>query len=131
MHPVRIGGRIIPESSTVSNNTRLKIVFSCISVAMIVCTAWASLHQSVLDWGGITRGSDRYWTTATLLDAYCGFLTFYVWVLFKEPRWLPRVAWFIAIMLLGNIAMSTYVLRQVWRLKPDEGAAELLTIRNS
>jgi hypothetical protein len=52
-------------------------------------------------------GADRYWTIATLLDAYFGFLIFYVWVFFKESRPLPQIAWFVASMLLGNMAMST------------------------
>jgi len=63
----------------------------------------ASGRQPVLQWGGLTSGPDRYWTIATLMDAYFGFLTFYVWVFFKEVRALPRIAWFIAIMLLGNM----------------------------
>jgi hypothetical protein len=41
-------------------------------------------------WGGL-EGPDRYWTIATLMDAYFGFLTFYVWVFYKEMRWLPRL----------------------------------------
>ena len=43
------------------------------------------------------------WTIATLVDAYYGFITFYVWVLWKETRALPRVLWFVAIMALGNM----------------------------
>ena len=88
------------------------------------------LGQAVQNWGGLS-GPDRYWTIATLMDAYCGFLTFYVWVLFKEARWLPRIAWFIAIMLLGNIAMSSYVLYQLLRLRPDHKASDILVLRNT
>jgi hypothetical protein len=65
-----------------------------------------------------------------LLDAYFGFLTFYVWVWFKERRFLPRAAWFVAIMLLGNMAMSAYVLLQLQRLRGDQGMADLLTSPN-
>jgi hypothetical protein len=108
----------------------LKVLFSGILAAMILCTGWASLHQGVQDWSGLTTGPDRYWTIATLLDAYCGFLTFYVWVLFKEPRWMPRIAWFVAIMLLGNMAMSAYVLYQLVRLRPEQRAADILVARN-
>ncbi len=97
---------------------------------MILGTGWASSQQAVQDWGGLTTGPDRYWTIATLMDAYCGFLTFYVWVLFKETRWLPRAAWFIAIMLLGNMAMATYVLIQLMRLRPEQRASEILAARN-
>jgi hypothetical protein len=43
---------------------------------------------------------------------------------------LPRIVWFVAIMLLGNMAMSVYVLRQLSRLRPGEDLAQLLASRN-
>ena len=46
-------------------------------------------------------------------------------------RALPRVLWFIAIMLLGNIAMSAYVLRQLARLGPSDSMDTLLSARNA
>jgi hypothetical protein len=64
------------------------------------------------------------------MDAYFGFLTFYVWVFFKESRHLPRIAWFVAIMLLGNMAMSAYVLLQLVRLRPDQAVSTILSARN-
>jgi hypothetical protein len=115
----------------VSTNTPLKILFCCILAAMLAATGWAAAHQAILHWGGLTAGPDRYWTIATLMDAYCGFLTFYAWVLFKERRWMPRLGWFAAIMLLGNIAMSSYVLCQLMRLRPDQGISDLLAMRNA
>ena len=113
-----------------STKTALKILFSCILLSLLAYTAWASTRQSVLHWGGLTSGPDRYWTTATLMDAYFGFLTFYVWVFHKESRRLPRIGWFIAIMLLGNMAMSAYVLLQLFRLRPEQAAREILSARN-
>jgi Protein of unknown function (DUF1475) len=110
--------------------TSLKILFSCILVSLLLYTAWASTQQPVLQWGGLTTGPDRYWTIATFMDAYFGFLTFYVWVLYKETRWLPRAAWFIAIVLLGNMAMSAYVLLQLLRLKRDQNASSILITQN-
>jgi hypothetical protein len=114
----------------VTAKTTLKLLFSCILLAMILGTGWASVHQAVQNWGGLTTGPDRYWTLATLLDAYCGFLTFYVWVFYKERRWGARIAWFAAIMLLGNMAMSVYVLIQLLRLRRDQGAFEVLQARH-
>jgi hypothetical protein len=113
-----------------STKTTLKILFSSIFLSLLIYTVWAGVHQSVLRWGGLTTGSDRYWTIATLMDAYFGFLTFYLWVFYKEPRLLPRIAWFIAIMLLGNMAMSAYVLLQLVRLRPDQGVPIILSARN-
>jgi hypothetical protein len=60
------------------------------------------------------------WAVATLWDAYCGFITFFCWVCYKEGSTGPRVLWFILIMALGNIAMSAYMLIQLFRLRDDE-----------
>lgn len=108
----------------------LKILFGCIFVALAGYNLWAGTRQPLLDWGGLTKGPDRYWTIAAFMDAYCGFLTFYVWVFYKEARWLKRILWFAAVMLLGNIAMSAYVLLQLMRLAPDQEADGILTARN-
>jgi hypothetical protein len=66
------------------------------------------------------------WFHATLADAYFGFITFYVWVFYKERTWVGRIVWFVLIMTLGNIAMSIYMLLQLWRLPRGAGFPELL-----
>jgi len=108
----------------------LRLLFGTILVTMIGVTTWASLRQPVWQWGGLTLAPDNGWTIATLCDAYFGFVTFYVWLAWKERRWLPRVAWLIAILLLGNMAMATYVLLQLRRLPNGEPMATLLTARH-
>jgi hypothetical protein len=113
-----------------SAKTALKVLFSCIFLGLVGYNSWAASQQPLLQWGGLTMKPDRYWTIATFIDAYCGFLTFYVWVFYKEARWLRRIGWFLGIMLLGNIAMSAYVLLQLMRLTPNEGASGILTARN-
>ena len=109
----------------------LQMLFAFILVSLTAYTLWASTRQPVWEWGGLTTPPDNLWTIATLIDAYCGFITFYAWVLWKEVRALPRAQWFFAIMLLGNIAMSAYVLRQLARLKPADSMDTLLSARNS
>jgi len=106
--------------------TALRLLFGGILLAMLFVTGWASLSQPVWEWGGLVTRPDRAWTIATLADAYSGFLTFYAWVYYKE-RWPGRIGWFVFIMLLGNIAMATYMLRALGRLRPDEPVARLLT----
>ena len=108
----------------------LQLLFGFILLSLAAWNTWASIQQPVWEWGGLTTAPDNYWTIATLVDAYYGFITFYVWVLWKEPRAMPRVGWFVAIMLLGNIAMSAYVLVQLYRLAPGESMATLLAARN-
>jgi hypothetical protein len=63
------------------------------------------------------------------LDAYAGFITFYVWVVYREPRLLPRIVWFILIMGLGNIATAAYVLLQLARMRPGDTWESLLLRR--
>lgn len=104
----------------------LRFLFGFMLVSLFAYTTWASSQQAVWDWQGITVGPDRWWTLATLIDAYYGFLTFYVWVWFKEPRAIARAGWFIAIMSLGTMAMSAYVLLQLARLRPDEPVSAIL-----
>jgi len=108
----------------------LRLLFGAILIAMIAVTSWATLRQPVWEWGGLTTAPDNGWTIATLFDAYFGFITFYVWVAYKQQRWLPRIAWLVAILLLGNMAMATYVLIQLQRLREDESMATLLTKRH-
>jgi Protein of unknown function (DUF1475) len=104
----------------------LKALFFAIFAALFLGTGWAALHQPVWLWGGLTTGDDRYWTVATLMDAYGGFLTFYAWVFYKEVRWPMKVLWFVAIMLLGNMAMSTYMLIQLFRLREGQPVSSIL-----
>lgn len=109
----------------------LQLLFGFILVSLTAWNLWVSTQQSVFAWGGLVTPPDNLWTIATFIDAYYGFVTFYMWVLWKEPRTWPRVGWFVAIMLLGNIAMSAYVLLQLARLRDGEPLSQLLAARNA
>ncbi len=93
----------------------LFVLFASILVAMLGVTTYASLDCSILNVSSDLTSDP--WFHATLADAYFGFLTFYVWVFYKERTALRRFVWFLLIMLLGNIAMACYVLWQLsrWR----------------
>lgn len=112
------------------SKTALRVIFGFILVSLFAYTSWASTQQAVWEWRGLLDDPDRWWTIATLIDAYYGFLTFYVWVFYKEARALPRIGWFVAIMLLGNMAMAAYVLLQLARLRDDQPASAILAARN-
>jgi hypothetical protein len=111
--------------------TGLKLLFSFILVSLAAYTSWASTQQAVWDWQGLVREPDRWWTIATLVDAYYGFLTFYAWVFYKEAGTTARVGWFVAIMLLGNIAMAVYMLIQLARLEDGAPVEQLLLRRTA
>ncbi len=95
----------------------LGLLFGTILLVMLGVTSWASTVQPIWAWQGIAAANpDRAWTIATLADAYCGFLTFYAWVFYRERSTLARVAWLVGVLTLGNIAMACYVLLQLARL---------------
>lgn len=113
-----------------SKKRLLVTLFTFILLSLAALTMYASTQQPVWSWQGLTTGPDRWWTRATLLDAYYGFVTFFVWVCFKERGALAKALWFIAIMTLGNMAMAAYVLLQLARLRPGEPASAILTRRS-
>jgi hypothetical protein len=105
----------------------LKALFGLILASMLLVTGWASLDRSVFQaFGELARDP---WGLATLADAYCGFLTFYVWVFYKERTALARLLWLAFILAFGNIAMSIYVLVQLTRL-PKGATVEALLLRS-
>lgn len=106
----------------------LRILFIVVLVSMIAVTTWAGSERNLFEAGGELLRNP--WGVATLADAYFGFLTFYVWVAYKERTVLARVAWFILIMALGNIAMSVYVLVQLFRM-PARGSIDQLLLRRA
>ena len=58
-------------------------------------------------------------------DAYFGFITFFCWLAWRERSLGIKIVWFVLIMALGNIAMSLYVLIQLFGLRADEPASAL------
>ena len=103
--------------------TILKIAFGAIFVWMIVMTVGPACRSA---WSSLDFFAGNPWAVATLYDAYFGFFTFWCWAAYKERSIAARIIWFLLIMSLGNIAMSLYVLIQLFRLKPGESPEALL-----
>ena len=104
--------------------TALKVLFGAIFLWMTVMTIRTSMAVSL--WSARDSFAANPWAVATLYDAYFGFITFYVWVAYKETAVWPRVLWLVLILGLGNIAMSAYMLIQLFRLKPEQPLEALL-----
>ncbi|MBK6604041.1 MAG: DUF1475 family protein [Leptospiraceae bacterium] len=104
--------------------TVLKIIFSFILVSMLYVTTWASLELNLFT--HLPTLIKDPWVIATLFDAYYGFITFYLWVCYKENSMIARLLWLIGIMLLGNIAMAIYVLIELFKLDKDATMTDLL-----
>jgi len=105
----------------------LRFLFAGVLGSMLWVTTWASLQCPLF---GVPRDVFTHpWFIATLFDAYWGFITFFVWVCYKQTSWIARAAWFVAIMLLGNIAMAAYCLSELSALPRDGRLADLLGLR--
>jgi len=101
----------------------LKLLFGFIFVFMVVMTIRTSLQQSL--WSTLPAFAASPWSMATLYDAYCGFITFFCWLAWRERSLGLKIVWFVLIMLGGNICMSLYILIQLFGLKSEDGASAL------
>jgi hypothetical protein len=107
----------------------LRIFSIGVFAAMVAVTTWASLEANVLV--GFQRLLADRWGVATLFDAYFGFLWFWLWIAYKEASLGRSLLWLLLLFVLGNLAMAAYVLIQLSRLAPGEGAEALLLRRTS
>jgi hypothetical protein len=105
----------------------LRFLFTVVLVSMLWVTSWASFQCPLF---AVPRTVYAHpWFIATMFDAYWGFTTFFVWVAYKQTAWSARFAWFLAIMLLGNIAMSAYCLGELFAAPAGGKLADLLVVR--
>lgn len=115
-------------------NTLVRNGLVCLFVGMFLLllgfTVRATAVRSVFD--NATLMSD-VWFQVTLLDAYLGFLTIYVWVAWSEQTLLRRLIWFLLIMCFGNMAISAYVILRIRQLPRGADLQKVLTkpCRNS
>ena len=106
----------------------LRGLFLVVLGTMLAVTSWASAHGSVR---AIPPDVLHHpWFLATLADTYWAFLTFFVWVAWKESTAAAGALWLVAIVALGNIAMSIYMLRELFGVPVDGPVADVFTRRN-
>jgi hypothetical protein len=105
----------------------LRLLFCGIIASMLAVTGWASSLCAIF---AIPREVFTHpWFIATLFDAYWAFITFFVWVAWKERSTAARVLWFIAIILWGNLAMAPYFLVELFRIQRSDQLNEVFTTR--
>jgi predicted permease len=104
----------------------LRVAFIVVLASMLAVTTWASCLGSILKIP--SEVINHPWFIATLFDTYFAFLTFYAWVAYKETSSIARVVWLLAILLLGNIAMASYMLWKLFKL-PSNAPMESLLLR--
>lgn len=105
----------------------LRALFGVVIVSMVAVTGWAGSRQSLSDFAHSATFREP-WVIATLFDAYWAFIAFYVWVAWKECSLAARLLWFVAIILLGNMAMAAYMLAQLFSV-PAAGPLDDVFVR--
>jgi hypothetical protein len=107
----------------------LRGLFLVVLASMLCVTTWASLQCPLF---AVPKAVATHpWFIATMFDAYWGFTTFFVWVCYREISWTSKIAWFLAIMALGNIAMSSYCLAALFQSPTGAKVSDILTARRS
>lgn len=105
--------------------TFLVAICCTVLALMLYVTISASIHQDIVS---ATRQLwPAPWFRATLADAYCGFLFFWLWVAWREQSVVRGVLWFVLIMTLGNFAMAAYVLIQLRQIRSGEHLGRLFS----
>ena len=108
--------------------TALKIIFSILLVWVCYVVISTSIKSNLFhEWdylGGIP------WMRATLWDFYTNVTFIFVWICYKEKSIIANIIWLILLVTLGSIATCSYVLIQLFRLKPTEGFKELFGKQN-
>ncbi len=67
------------------------------------------------------------WGKVTLVDLYVGLTIFGAWVAFRQRRLVVVVIWWIALVVLGNLAAAVYL---AWAAFSSKDARELLLGRD-
>lgn len=69
------------------------------------------------------------WMRATLWDFYATILVLLLWVYYREGSSVAKAVWTVLFITLGSIAVTGYVLLQLFRLKPGQGLEAVLLKR--
>ena len=102
----------------------LRMLFAGVLVVMLAVTTVASLERGVLEAGAVLWPDA--WFRATLVDAYCAFLTVFTWMAYKERSLAARAVWLVLLVSGGSITIALYVLIQLWRRDPNEPLERVL-----
>lgn len=105
----------------------LRVAALIVLISMLCVTTWASSFVAL--WKMPREVATHPWFIATLFDTYFAFVAFWAWVAYKETSNIARGLWLLAILLLGNIAMSIYVLRELFRVPANATFGDVLLRR--
>jgi hypothetical protein len=106
----------------------LKVLFSGLCLYMIYVVISTSMVSNLFtEWSYL--GSIP-WMTATLKDFYTNTIVLFSWVAYKERSLALKAVWLVLFVCLGSIAVTFYVLLQLFKLNPGEGIEKVLLRSN-
>lgn len=91
------------------NRVRLVMIGAALGFALLLAFIVLSSFEMSL-WKGLRDITDTLWGITTLIDVYLGFFAAAAWIAWRERRAGRSVAWFIALCMLGNLALMLYIL---------------------
>ncbi len=106
----------------------LKILFSVLLLWICYVVISTSIKSNLFkEWDFL---GTIPWMRATLWDFYTNVIVIYLWLCYKERGIVSKIIWLVMLVALGSIATCSYILIQLFRLKPNEGLKELFTKQN-
>lgn len=60
------------------------------------------------------------WGQMSLVDLYVGFVLVYAWIFYREKAVIPRILWFVAMMVFGNLTFAVYILLESYKVNTIE-----------
>ena len=100
---------------------------ACVAPSTSSLPTYAGKGLNVL--GGYVTVCSEPWGLATMFDAYFGFMAFWLYVAWRERTVAPRLAWFVAVMTLGNFAIAAYALLCLFTAKDETTIGKIFFAR--
>ena len=100
------------------------ILFSVLCIWMIYIVVDTSIQSNLFkEWNYL---SSIPWMRATLWDFYANIFVLLMWVYYRETNIAVKGLWTVLFITLGIIAVTGYVLIQIFSLKNGEGLEKIL-----
>ena len=90
-----------------TNVTIIRILGLAVSVTMVVAIVFGLIEGDLF-----VEGSQIWelpWGRVSLVDLYLGLVVFGAWVAVREDSTAARLAWWVCLILLGNLAAGIYL----------------------
>lgn len=100
---------------------------ACVAPSLSPLPEYAGKGINVV--GGYVTVCSEPWGLATMFDAYFGFMAFWLYVAWRERSIAVRLAWFVAVMLLGNFAIAGYALLCLFGAKGETDLGKVFFTR--